>query len=220
MPRDDWAKYARRDLGRKAVRNGTAFKTSFSGILKKPRKSRISRKTSEKRAVTAAGSRPNKPLRKEQTPKQFCVVCSNQRRVLDANGICTPCHSNGRATQWIRSQQPGPVDRRALSNASSGLPQADPPAVGTDRHDELCQIPDRVNGVSSQGLPDHALAPDVQAGQPHANGPDSTRTERAARCDLSVSGTDRDEDVERPTGVASRRLSRIARGRTETPPRM
>lgn len=99
--------------------------------------------------------------------------------------------------------QPGPVDRRAQNQATSGLPQADPPAAGTDRHDTLCPIPDHANGVSSRGLPDHALAPDVQAGQPHANGPDSTRTERAARCDQSVSGTDRDEDTRDRSGASS-----------------
>ena len=96
--------------------------------------------------------------------------------------------------------KPGPVDRRALSQASI---QADPPAAGTERHDALCQIPDRTNGVSSRGLPAHALAPDVQAGQPHANGPDSTRTERAARCDQSVSGTDHDEDTRERPGASS-----------------
>lgn len=193
MPRDDWAKYARRDLARKAIRTGTALKSAFGGILKRPKGAKPSRKPS-------SGNRPNKPLRDDRQPRKFCVVCCHPRRVLDANSICTPCHSNGRATQWLRSQQPGPVDRRALSQASI---QADPPAAGTDRHDALCQIPDHVNGVSSRGLPAHALAPDVQAGQPHANGPDSTRTERAARCDQSVSGTYHDEDTRERPGASS-----------------
>ena len=55
------------------------------------------------------------------------------------------------------NSQPGPVNHRALSQASSATPQADSPVVGTDRHDVLCHIPDSVNGVSSRGLPDHPL---------------------------------------------------------------
>jgi hypothetical protein len=194
MPRDDWAKYTRRDRGRKAARDGSALHSSFSGILKRPK----SRKRRKKTKLSAF-SRPNKPIRKDRPGRTLCNACGNLRNIVDAKGICNPCHSNGNAIRWIASQ-PVLVNQRAQNQATGGLTPAGSPAAGTDRHDELCQIPDHVNGVSSRRLPDHDLASDVRTSQPHSNGTSSTRTERAARCDQSVSGTDRDEDTrERPS---------------------
>ena len=196
MPRDDWAKYARRDRARNAIRTGSALKSAFGGILKRPTGAKPRRKQASKTEKPAA-------IRVDPVPQTTCALCGRNRRVLDADGVCSPCKFNGRGEHSTRPSQSAPVDRRTQSQATSGLPQADPPAAGTDRHDSLCHIPDLANGVSSRGFPAHALAPDVQAGQPHANGPDSARTDRAVRCDQSVSGTNRDEDTRERSGASS-----------------
>jgi hypothetical protein len=67
MPRNDWEKLNRRDRGRKAVQDGSAYKVS--GAL--PKKNRSTKK---------------KP------PKQLCRCCGKQRRDVGRDNICLRCY--------------------------------------------------------------------------------------------------------------------------------
>lgn len=149
MPRDDWAKYARRDRARKAVREGTAFHSSFGGILKKPKLGK----------------------RRKHFKSRKSYASTNLRL----------------------ARQPATVNQRALNHATSGSPPAGSPAAGTDRHDALCQIPDRPNGVSSRGVPDRPLPPVCQQPSRIPTAAAGSGQNALADATMPVSGTDRDE---------------------------
>lgn len=94
--------------------------------------------------------------------------------------------------------QPATVNQQALSQAHSGLPQAGSPAVGTDRHDTLCLIPDQANGVSSLGVPDRPLPQVCQQLSRTPTAAVGSGQTALADATTPVSGTSRDEGSQRP----------------------